>query len=85
MFIRPALLAAAVLQSAAAQQQARPVPDRDIYGAQMMTPEERDAYRRRLAAAQSPQERERVEREHRERMIERSKARGERPLTPWRL
>lgn len=47
-----------------------------IYGSQMMTPEERDAYRARLRAAKTAEERERIRKEHHELMKKRAQERG---------
>ncbi len=47
-----------------------------IYGAELMTPAERDAYRRSLAAVPDDRARERVERQHRERLHARAQRRG---------
>ena len=55
-----------------------PAQDRDrdrIYGAQIMTPAERAAYRERLRSM-SPEERARVRQEHRQRMDQRARERG---------
>nr|MDA8165639.1 hypothetical protein [Desulfobacteraceae bacterium] len=43
-----------------------------IYGSQLMTPEERAAYRERLRLAATPEERERIRREHHEQMRQRA-------------
>lgn len=55
------------------QQQVR---DRDIYGYQLMAPEEREEYRERMRSANSFEERERIRSEHRARMQERAQERG---------
>jgi hypothetical protein len=53
-----------------------PAQDRDrIYGAQLMTPAERAAYRERLRSM-SPEERVRFRQEHRQRMDQRARERG---------
>lgn len=52
------------------------VRDGDIYGYQMMTTEERDAYRARMRAANTYEEREQIRREHHEQMAARAKERG---------
>lgn len=49
-----------------------------IYGSQLMTQQERNEYRARLRAAQTPQQREEIRHEHHERMRERAKAQGQR-------
>ena len=50
--------------------------ERKIYGYQLMTPEERNAYRGKLHAAKTQQERERVLAENRAAMQARAKERG---------
>jgi hypothetical protein len=50
--------------------------DRDIYGSQLMTQQERNEYRQRMQQAQTAQERERVRAEHHQRMLARAKERG---------
>ena len=50
--------------------------DRDIYGSQLMTPQERNEFRERMRAAKSAEERERIRREHHEQMQARAKQRG---------
>ena len=52
------------------------IRDRDIYGSQLMTREERNEYRKRMRAAQTQEERERIRAEHHERMRERARERG---------
>lgn len=52
------------------------IRDRDIYGYQMMTPQERNAFRAKMRAAKTAEERERIRAEHHERMKERAKERG---------
>jgi len=47
-----------------------------VYGSQLMTPQERTEYRARLRAAETAQARERIRREHHEQMKERAKAQG---------
>jgi len=47
-----------------------------IYGAELMTPREREAYRRDLDAAASDDARERFRERHRERLRERARERG---------
>jgi hypothetical protein len=47
-----------------------------VYGSQLMTPQERDEYRARMRSAKTPEERERIREEHHERMKERAKERG---------
>jgi hypothetical protein len=52
------------------------IRDRDIYGSQLMTRQERNDYRARMRAAASAEERERIRAEHHDRMKERAQARG---------
>ena len=52
------------------------IRDRDIYGSQLMTRQERNEYRARMRAAASAEERESIRAEHHERMKERAQARG---------
>lgn len=47
-----------------------------IYGSQLMTPEERAQYRERMRSAATAEERERVRREHHELMRQRATERG---------
>ncbi|MEJ2645096.1 MAG: hypothetical protein P8180_09215 [Gammaproteobacteria bacterium] len=50
--------------------------DQQIYGHQLMTPQERDRYRDRLRAARSERDRERIRQQHIERMQNRARQRG---------
>ncbi|HWH74489.1 MAG TPA: hypothetical protein VNV16_09545 [Methylibium sp.] len=50
-----------------------------VCGEHMMSAQERDEHRRRMHEAASAAERERIRKEHRERMIERARERG----LPW--
>lgn len=50
--------------------------DGDIYGWQLMTPEERNEYRSRMRAAKTAQEREEIRAEHHAEMQKRAEARG---------
>ena len=47
-----------------------------IYGSQLMTKQERIEYRAKLRAAKTAEERERIRKEHHERMKERAKEHG---------
>ncbi|MGV3742464.1 MAG: hypothetical protein ACO1NO_09175 [Burkholderiaceae bacterium] len=47
-----------------------------IYGSQMMTPEERDAYQQKMRDAKTFEEREKIRAEHHEAMQTRAKERG---------
>lgn len=60
-------------EQAREQQQIR---DQDIYGWQLMTPQEREEYRARMRAAKTLEEREQIRAEHHERMKARAKERG---------
>lgn len=50
--------------------------DEPVYGHQLMSREERMAYRQRMRAATSAEERERIRAEHHEQMKKRAKERG---------
>lgn len=70
-----AVLAAAMLlpaQAAFAQDKY----DRGIYGSQLMTPQERSAYRAKMRAAKTPEERQAIRAEHHAAMSARAKERG---------
>jgi hypothetical protein len=47
-----------------------------IYGSELMTKEERAEYRAKMRAAKTKEEREKIRKEHHERMKERAKAQG---------
>jgi hypothetical protein len=47
-----------------------------VYGSQLMTQEERNAYRDRMRAAKTEQEREQIRKEHHEQMKVRAKEKG---------
>lgn len=47
-----------------------------IYGSQLMTPQERAEYRAKMSAAKTVEEQEQIRKEHHEQMKERAKARG---------
>lgn len=47
-----------------------------VYGTRLMTPEERSAYREQMRAAKTPEERQRLQAEHRKRMDARAKEKG---------
>jgi hypothetical protein len=67
------------LGSALAQGQSRAqqqIRDRDIYGYQMMTSQERNEYRNRMRTATTAEERERIRAEHHAQMLARAKERG---------
>ena len=65
------------LGSASAQAPAGPyADDAPIYGSQMMTTQERQAYRERMRTAKTAEERERLRLEHHEQMVLRARERG---------
>lgn len=68
------LLAAALALPAGASIAADP-PEK-IYGSQLMTQKERLEYRDKMRAAKTVEEREKLRKEHHERMTERAKAQG---------
>jgi hypothetical protein len=72
----PALFAQDKAQDKAQAQTRQTIRDRDIYGYQMMTREERNEYRQKMRAAKTQEERERIRAEHHERMKERAQAKG---------
>jgi len=47
-----------------------------VYGSQLMTPQERSEHRAKMRAAKTLEEREQIRREHHERMKERARERG---------
>lgn len=59
--------------------------DQQIYGHQLMTPQERDRYRDRLRAARSERDRERIRQQHIERMQSRARQRGVKLGPPPRM
>lgn len=58
------------------QQPAKAKIQKQIYGSQLMTKEERAEYRSKMRAAKTADEREQIRKEHHERMKERAKERG---------
>lgn len=52
------------------------IQDRQIYGSQIMTPQERNEYRARMRAAKTVEEREQIRKEHHEKMKARAKEKG---------
>ncbi len=70
------LAAAAFVVLAGPVQAADPVRDQDIYGYQLMTPEERAAHRTKLRSAKTYEERERIRKEHHTAMQIRAKEKG---------
>lgn len=72
-----ALLAIALIGGAIATTISAPAQMRDqIYGSQLMTPEERSAYRDRMRSAKTAEEREAIRTEHHKQMSARAKERG---------
>ncbi|MGE5028260.1 MAG: hypothetical protein ACM3JK_07280 [Betaproteobacteria bacterium] len=68
---------AAMSQDQAQQQdQVRQQDQQRIYGSQLMTPEERNAYRAKMRSAKTQEEREKIRAEHHEQMKARAKERG---------
>jgi hypothetical protein len=67
-----ALAPVTVATPAGAQEQAQ----EQVYGSQLMTAEERAAYRQRLMAAKTEEERNQIRAEHHVRMQERAKEKG---------
>lgn len=58
--------------------------DDDIYGRELLTAEERNAFRRQLQQAESAEERRRIEEQHREMVHERAEERGVQLAPPGR-
>lgn len=58
------------------QDQVRTQDQEQVYGSQLMTQQERTAYRAKMRAAKTQEERERVRAEHHEQMKVRAKERG---------
>ncbi|MDX9709196.1 MAG: hypothetical protein RBT64_06545 [Trichloromonas sp.] len=73
-----ALLPAGTLALAAEQVQTREETQvrEEVYGSQLMSPEERNAYQTRMRAAENGEERERIRAEHHERMKIRAREQG---------
>lgn len=71
----PAHAADAAVPPAAAVQKKAQTQDR-IYGSQLMTAEERNAYRARMKLANTQADRERIRQEHHDQMQQRAKERG---------
>jgi hypothetical protein len=61
---------------AAEQERTQQQTQEQIYGSQMMTPQEREEYRLRMRAAKTAEEREQIRKEHHERMQNLAKERG---------
>jgi len=58
------------------QDQINKMPDQQIYGSQLMTQQERDAYRNKMRSAKTYEEQQRIRNEHHEQMKVRAKERG---------
>lgn len=77
-----AVLAGAVAHASEARRFTTPlllaqaIPEEPIYGAQMMTEQERSEHRAALRAAKNEQEREQIRRTHHDHMQSRAKERG---------
>jgi len=72
-----ALLVIALIGAAVATTISAPAQMQDqIYGSQLMTPEERSAYRDRMRSAKTAEEREAIRAENHKKMSERAKERG---------
>lgn len=65
---------AMAVEQEGAQQQVQ--TQKQIYGSQMMTPQERREYRLKMRAAKTAEERQQIRREHHERMKKLAKERG---------
>ncbi|MEW6500125.1 MAG: hypothetical protein AB1456_01425 [Thermodesulfobacteriota bacterium] len=50
--------------------------EEQVYGSQIMTPQERAEHRAKMRAAKTAAEREKIRKEHHERMVQRAKERG---------
>ncbi|WP_024852203.1 hypothetical protein [Hydrogenovibrio kuenenii] len=55
---------------------AAPPPPPPVYGGQLMTQQERNAYRTKMQSAQTQEERNQIRNEHHKQMQERAKAQG---------
>jgi hypothetical protein len=58
------------------QEQTQLQEQEQIFGSQLMTPQERAEYRDKIRAAKTAEEREKIRKEHHERMVVRAKERG---------
>ena len=59
-----------------AKEQAQPQKQEQIYGSQLMTPQERSEHRAKMRAAKTAEEQEQIRKEHHKLMQERAKERG---------
>lgn len=71
-----ALLLPGLAQAADAAKQAAPAKQEQIYGSQLMTPQERREHRAKMRSAKTAEEREKVRLEHHEAMQVRAKEKG---------
>lgn len=69
-------LPAAVLAAEPVPLQEKAQVQQQVYGSQLMTPQERSEYRAKMRAAKTLEEREQIRKDHHEAMKERAKARG---------
>ena len=60
----------------AAKEKAQVQTQKQVYGSQLMTQDEQVAYRAKMRATKTTEEREQLRKEHHEQMQERAKARG---------
>jgi hypothetical protein len=75
-FTASAGIALAADQARTQQTQTRIQEQEQIYGSQLMTPQERIEYRKRMRAARTAEEREKIRNEHHELMKERAREQG---------
>jgi hypothetical protein len=71
-----ALLVGGCLVTALSASTAKAQDDAPIYGRQLMTQQEQQAYRQKIRVAKTPEEREQIRAEHHRAMQERAQARG---------
>ena len=71
-----ALLLPGLAQAAETAKQAAPAKQEQIYGSQLMTPQERREHRAKMRSAKTAEEREKVRLEHHEAMQARAKEKG---------
>ena len=79
LWLLPLLLSAAFAAHAADQSASAPQKKQvtqQIYGYQLMTPEERTEYRAKMRSTQTAEERQQVCEEHHAKMLERAKEKG---------
>ncbi|MDD5296431.1 MAG: hypothetical protein PHU46_05910 [Rhodocyclaceae bacterium] len=71
-----ALASLAALPAVAADGTPPPAPAATVYGSQLMTPQERRAYRMKMRTAKTPEERARIRAEHHSAMQARAREKG---------